>query len=70
MEDVQSIVSSAVGGDNVGEVVDGLARFPINVRYPRDYRDSVEQLRSLPIVTDRGQQITLADVARIQVVQG
>lgn len=70
IDDVQSIVSSAIGGDNVGEVVDGLARFPINVRYPRDYRDSVEQLRSLPIVTDRGQQVTLSDVARIQVVQG
>lgn len=68
--DVQSVVSSAIGGDNVGEVVDGLARFPINVRYPRDYRDSVEQLRSLPVVTDRGQQIVLSDVARIQVVQG
>ncbi|EON20216.1 cation transporter [Cupriavidus necator] len=68
--DVQSVVSSAIGGDNVGEVVDGLARFPINVRYPRDYRDSVEQLRSLPIVTDKGQQIVLSDLARIQVVQG
>ncbi|WP_354682457.1 efflux RND transporter permease subunit [Cupriavidus necator] len=68
--DVQSVVSSAIGGDNVGEVVDGLARFPINVRYPRDYRDSVEQLRGLPIVTDRGQQIVLSDVARIRVVQG
>ncbi|RLK31512.1 efflux RND transporter permease subunit [Cupriavidus plantarum] len=70
IDNVQSIVSSAVGGDNVGEVVDGLARFPINVRYPRDYRDSVEQLRALPIVTDRGQQITLSDVARLEVVQG
>ncbi|GAA0794267.1 efflux RND transporter permease subunit [Cupriavidus gilardii] len=70
IEDVQAIVSSAIGGENVGEVVDGLARFPINVRYPRDYRDSIEQLRSLPIVTDKGLQITLADVARIQVVQG
>ncbi|KAA0182788.1 efflux RND transporter permease subunit [Cupriavidus gilardii] len=68
--DVQSIVSSAIGGENVGEVVDGLARFPINVRYPRDYRDSIEQLRSLPIVTDKGLQITLSDVARIQLVQG
>lgn len=68
--DVQGIVSSAIGGDNIGEVVDGLARFPINLRYPRDYRDSVEQLRGLPIVTDRGQQIVLADVARIQVMQG
>ncbi|MBP0618387.1 efflux RND transporter permease subunit [Cupriavidus consociatus] len=70
VDEVQSIVSSAIGGDNVGEVVDGLARFPINVRYPRDYRDSVETLRNLPIVTDRGQQIALSDVARIQVAQG
>ncbi|NUO89201.1 MAG: efflux RND transporter permease subunit [Cupriavidus sp.] len=70
IEDVQSIVSSAIGGENVGEVVDGLARYPINVRYPRDYRDSIEQLRALPIVTDKGLQITLADVARIGVVQG
>ncbi|AVA34169.1 copper/silver efflux system protein [Cupriavidus metallidurans] len=68
--DVQAIVSSAIGGENIGEVVDGLARYPINVRYPRDYRDSVEQLRSLPIVTDRGQQIVLSDVARIRVEQG
>ncbi|WP_037057063.1 efflux RND transporter permease subunit [Ralstonia pickettii] len=70
IEDVQSIVSSAIGGDNVGEVVDGLARFPINMRYPRDYRDSIEQLRALPIVTERGQQIRLSDVADIRVVQG
>ncbi|WP_416047321.1 efflux RND transporter permease subunit [Cupriavidus basilensis] len=70
IEHVQSIVSSAIGGESVGEVVDGLARFPINIRYPRDYRDSVEQLRMLPIVTDRGQQILLSDVARIQVNQG
>ncbi|CAJ0784945.1 efflux RND transporter permease subunit [Ralstonia chuxiongensis] len=70
IEDVQSIASSAIGGDNVGEVVDGLARFPINVRYPRDYRDSIEQLRALPIVTERGQQIRLSDVADIRVVQG
>ncbi|WP_340522402.1 CusA/CzcA family heavy metal efflux RND transporter, partial [Cupriavidus necator] len=70
IEDVQSIVASAIGGENVGEVLDGLARFPINVRYPRDYRDSVEQLRMLPIVTNRGQQILLSDVAHIQVTQG
>ena len=70
IDDVQGIVSSAIGGDNVGEVVDGLARFPINVRYPRDYRDSVEALRNLPVVTERGQQIALSDVARIHVTQG
>jgi len=70
VDDVQSIVASAIGGENVGEVVDGLARFPINARYPRDYRDSVEQLRLLPVVTDKGQQILLSDVARIKVTQG
>ncbi|WP_454727441.1 MULTISPECIES: efflux RND transporter permease subunit [Cupriavidus] len=70
IQDIQSIVTSAIGGDNVGEVVDGLARFPINLRYPRDYRDSVDKLRSLPIVTDRGQQILLSDVAHIKLVQG
>ncbi|ELA00439.1 silver efflux protein [Cupriavidus sp. HMR-1] len=70
IEDIQSIVSSAIGGETVGEVVDGLARFPINVRYPRDDRDSIDALRRLPIVTDSGLQIALADVARITVMQG
>ncbi|GAB7543199.1 efflux RND transporter permease subunit [Cupriavidus sp. 8B] len=70
VDDIQGIVASAVGGENVGEVVDGLARFPINVRYPRDYRDSVEQLRKLPVVTSSGHQILLSDVARIHVTQG
>ncbi|KWR70527.1 cation transporter, partial [Cupriavidus sp. SHE] len=70
IEDVQSIVSSAIGGETAGEVVDGLARFPINVRYPRDYRDSIDELRRLPIVTENGLQIALADVARITVMQG
>lgn len=70
IEDVQSIVASAIGGETVGEVVDGLARFPINVRYPRDDRDSIDALRRLPIVTDSGLQIALADVARITVMQG
>ncbi|GIZ51893.1 efflux RND transporter permease subunit [Noviherbaspirillum aridicola] len=68
--DVQSVVSSAIGGENVGEVVDGRQRFPINVRYPRDYRDSVQNLRELPLVTERGAQIRLGDVAQIQVTDG
>src|SRR6185295_7758684 len=42
--DVQSIVSSAIGGDNIGETVEGLQRFPINVRYPREMRDSIEKI--------------------------
>ena len=70
MADVQSIVSSAIGGENIGEAVEGLARFPINVRYPREIRDSVAQLRQLPIVTERGARIVLSDVASVQVVDG
>lgn len=68
--DVQSIVSSAIGGENIGETVEGLARFPINVRYPRDLRDSVENLRQLPILTPTKQQITLGTVAQIRLSEG
>ena len=68
--DVQSVIASAVGGMNVGEVVDGLQRFPINVRYPREIRDSLASLRSLPIVTARGQQLVLSDVADIRITDG
>jgi len=68
--DVQSVVSAAVGGDNIGETVEGLQRFPINVRYPRDVRDSVGKLRQLPILTERGAQIVLNDVAQVRIVDG
>ncbi|MYN16818.1 CusA/CzcA family heavy metal efflux RND transporter [Rugamonas sp. FT107W] len=68
--DVQSLVSSAIGGDNIGETVEGLQRFPINVRYPREVRDSVEKLRDLPVLTARGAQIRLGDVAAIRIVDG
>jgi len=68
--DVQSIVSSAIGGDNVGQTIEGLERFPISVRYPREIRDSVEKLRDLPVITDRGAQIRLGDVADIRVSDG
>jgi copper/silver efflux system protein len=68
--DVQSVVASAIGGENVGEVVDGRQRFPINVRYPQDYRNSLQALRQLPVVTPRGAQILLGDVAAIAVNDG
>ena len=70
VSDVQSIVSSAIGGDNVGETVEGLQRFPINVRYPRELRDSVAKLRDLPVVTARGAQIRLGDLAAINITDG
>ncbi|WP_050478412.1 efflux RND transporter permease subunit [Herbaspirillum rhizosphaerae] len=68
--DVQSIVSSAIGGENVGETVEGLARYPISVRYPREIRDSLEKLRDLPILTGSGQQITLGTVAKLKISDG
>ncbi|PKM33761.1 MAG: CusA/CzcA family heavy metal efflux RND transporter [Gammaproteobacteria bacterium HGW-Gammaproteobacteria-12] len=68
--DVQAIVSSAIGGENVGETIEGLARFPISVRYPREWRDSLGGLEQLPIYTPQGSQITLGTVARIRVSDG
>src|SRR5690242_2807011 len=68
--DVQGVVAAAVGGDNIGETIEGSQRFPINVRYPRDARDSVEALRRLPLLTERGAQLRLADVASIAVTDG
>ena len=68
--DVQQIVSGAIGGANVARSVEGLARYPINVRYPREIRDSVDELRNLPVLTPSGQQITLGTVAAVSVTSG
>ncbi|WP_415901810.1 efflux RND transporter permease subunit [Neptuniibacter sp. QD29_5] len=68
--DIQLVITSAIGGKNVGETVEGLERYPINVRYPQAYRDSVEQLRLLPLVTPTGARIALADVADIWIEAG
>ena len=68
--DVQSIISAAIGGENVGETVEGLQRFPISVRYPREVRDSIEELRRLPVLTERGAQIALGDLAEVRIADG
>lgn len=68
--DVQGVIAAAVGGDNIGETVEGLQRFPINVRYPREVRDSLEKLRALPLLTEAGAQIRLGDVATVRVADG
>jgi Cu(I)/Ag(I) efflux system membrane protein CusA/SilA len=68
--DVQGVVSAAIGGERVGETVEGLQRFPISVRYPRELRDSVSDLRNLPIVTPAGAEITLGTVAKIEIEDG
>jgi Cu(I)/Ag(I) efflux system membrane protein CusA/SilA len=68
--DVQEVVAGAVGGMVIGEVIDGPQRFSINLRYPRELRDSLPALRTLPIVTTRGQRLVLADVADLRISDG
>lgn len=68
--DVQDLVAGAVGGMNIGETVEGLARYPISLRYGRDWRDSPQALQQLPILTPDGAQITLGSVARIGISEG
>ena len=68
--DIQQIVSGAIGGENVAQTVEGLARYPINVRYPREIRDSVDKIRELPLLTPSGEQITLGTVASVRVSDG
>jgi len=70
IDDVQDIIRTAIGGINVTQTVEGLERYPVNLRYPQRARDSVEQLRLLPIVTPQGARIALADVAEVKVVDG
>jgi len=70
IEDVQQVVSTAIGGMNVTQTVEGQERYPVNLRYPQDYRDSPEQLARLPVVTPNGQHIALGDVADIRVENG
>jgi copper/silver efflux system protein len=68
--DVQSVITSAIGGETVAETIEGLQRFPISVRYPRELRDSLSDLRQLPIVTESGAQITLGTVATLKITSG
>ena len=70
INDVQDIVRTAIGGMNVTQTVEGLERYPVNLRYPQRVRNSVEQLKLLPIVTPQGARIALADVADVKVVDG
>jgi len=68
--DVHDVVSTALGGMKVSQSVEGLERYPINVRYPRDFRDSLQQLKNLPVVTPSGARIALSEVANILVEDG
>ncbi|KXO13917.1 cation transporter [Moritella sp. JT01] len=68
--DVQEVISTAVGGVNVTQTIEGLERYPVNIRYPQSYRDSIEQIKLLPLITPLGARIALGDVANIYVEDG
>lgn len=70
ISDVQVYISMATGGEMIGETVEGIERYPISLRYPQDYRNSVSALKLLPILTPNKQQIVLSDVADVVVQMG
>lgn len=70
VKELQSIVASVVGGDNIGETIEGRERYPISVRYPREMRDSLQKLRDLPVVTSGGAQVALSELADIAITDG
>ncbi|MGB5275756.1 MAG: efflux RND transporter permease subunit [Gammaproteobacteria bacterium] len=70
IDDINQVVSAAVGGINITETVEGLERYPVNVRFPREQRDDPSKLRELPLVTPSGAQIPLSQVAEVKVVEG
>ncbi|NUZ10526.1 efflux RND transporter permease subunit [Pseudoalteromonas sp. McH1-7] len=70
ISDIQDVVKFALGGANISEVVDGRTRFPINLRYPRVYRDNIDALETVPFLTPTGAWVTLGQVASIEVKDG
>ncbi|HHE5804918.1 TPA: efflux RND transporter permease subunit [Klebsiella michiganensis] len=70
VKELQSIVASVVGGDNIGETIEGRERYPISARYPREMRDSLQKLRDLPVVTSGGAQVALSELADITITDG
>ncbi|KNC08705.1 cation transporter [Klebsiella sp. RIT-PI-d] len=70
VQELQSLVATLVGGDNIGQTIEGRERYPINVRYPRELRDNLDKLRMLPVLTASGGQVTLGDLATITINDG
>ena len=68
--DVQEIIAGAIGGENVTETVEGLERYPVNIRFPRELRDTPEKLRQLPLVTASGATVPLGAVAELVIEDG
>ena len=70
IEQVQQTAATALGGETIGQKIDGLARYPINVRFPREWRDDVDALKQLPIIAPDGAVVALSQVANIRIERG
>ncbi|MCA1921823.1 efflux RND transporter permease subunit [Buttiauxella noackiae] len=70
VKELQSLVATVIGGQNIGETIEGRERYPINIRYPREIRDNVQKLQSLPVITANGSQIALSELADISITDG
>ncbi len=70
IDDIQRVIQTAVGGMDITETVEGLERYPVSLRYPQDWRDSIERLRELPVVTADGNHLPLDALARVEITDG
>lgn len=70
VKELQSLVATVIGGQNIGETIEGRERYPINIRYPREVRDNVQKLQNLPVITANGSQIALSELADISITDG
>lgn len=70
VEDINETVSVAIGGINITQTIEGLERYPVNLRFPREQRDDIHKLKNLPLVTDSGAQVPLSQIADVQIVDG
>ncbi len=68
--DVQQLARSAIGGENIGTVVDGRERYPVNLRYPRGYRDSLDALATSRVTTASDLQVPLSEIAQVKINDG
>lgn len=68
IDEVSAIINNLIGGENIAETVNGLERFPINIRFPRELRDSPQKLKDLPLLTPSGSVINLGRIADIQII--
>jgi len=70
ISDINQVIAAAVGGINITRTVEGLERYPVNLRFPREQRNNIEKLRTLPLVTSAGAQVPLGQIAEIKIVDG